>query len=408
LKKPRFDLAGTVNYPFSHSLIHNLTQRILEDDKSPVDTLLVFAANPCFTLPDGGAFKEALKKIPFVVSFSPFRDETSRMADLILPDHTYLEKTDDVVWPNGLQYHFYGISQPAVKPLYDTKNTGDVIIDMAGKIGGSAASAFSWKDYEDVLQYRAKGLFDSGGGSLVCNPDIPPWEHRNGSEVPGNEFSSFDDMWKSLKAGGFWYRKIQADRVQDGFFRTPSGKFEFYCSKIELAVKEYSKPTSEKAALKNMGIKVQGEEAFMPHYEAYEEGGSSTDYPLLMLPYEMINLSSGWVPSPPFLYKTLFDDQLKNNESFASINTKTASEYSLRQGERVTVKSPAGETRVRVNISEGAMPGIVYMPLGLGHTAYDEFCSGKGVNPNEIIHALKDPLSGHAVWWNTHVKLIKV
>ncbi|MBN1277400.1 MAG: molybdopterin-dependent oxidoreductase, partial [Deltaproteobacteria bacterium] len=29
LKKPRFDLAGTVNYPFSHSLIHNLTQRIL-------------------------------------------------------------------------------------------------------------------------------------------------------------------------------------------------------------------------------------------------------------------------------------------------------------------------------------------------------------------------------------------
>jgi hypothetical protein len=54
------------------------------------------------------------------------------------------------------------------------------------------------------------------------------------------------------------------------------------------------------------------------------------------------------------------------------------------------------------------MPGIVYMPLGLGHTAYDKFIQGKGVNPNDIIHAGKDPLSGYSVWWDTPVKLIKV
>jgi hypothetical protein len=54
------------------------------------------------------------------------------------------------------------------------------------------------------------------------------------------------------------------------------------------------------------------------------------------------------------------------------------------------------------------MPDIVYLPLGLGHTAYDEFLRGKGVNPNDIILAGKDPLSGHATWWNTPVRLIKV
>ncbi|HIJ21141.1 MAG TPA: hypothetical protein HPP58_08850, partial [Deltaproteobacteria bacterium] len=60
------------------------------------------------------------------------------------------------------------------------------------------------------------------------------------------------------------------------------------------------------------------------------------------------------------------------------------------------------------NLYEGAMPGFVYLPLGFGHTAYDEFLKGKGANPNDIIQAGKDPLSGHPVWWNTSVKLIKV
>ena len=54
------------------------------------------------------------------------------------------------------------------------------------------------------------------------------------------------------------------------------------------------------------------------------------------------------------------------------------------------------------------MPGVVAMPRGLGHTAYDEFIHDKGANPNDIIHAGKDPLSGQPVWWATPVKIIKV
>ncbi|MCP4682892.1 MAG: molybdopterin oxidoreductase, partial [Desulfobacterales bacterium] len=119
-------------------------------------------------------------------------------------------------------------------------------------------------------------------------------------------------------------------------------------------------------------------------------------------------LAGGWVPTPPFLYKTIFDDQLRNDESFASINPKTAAKYGLKKGDRVVIQSPADKVRVRVSVSEGAMPGIVYLPSGFGHTAYDEFIRGKGVNPNDIIDAGKDPLSGQLLWGETPVKLIKV
>jgi anaerobic selenocysteine-containing dehydrogenase len=157
---------------------------------------------------------------------------------------------------------------------------------------------------------------------------------------------------------------------------------------------------------KILGIKASGDEICMPHFEniSLEEDKS---FPLRMYPYELINLSSGWLPNPPYLNKTLFDDQLKKDQSFVDINPDTAEGYNLKQGDSVFIESPKGRIQALVNIFEGAMPGIVFMPLGLGHSAYDDFLRGKGANPNEIVYGGRDPLSGQTVWWNTPVRLVK-
>jgi len=451
LKRPRLDQAMSARYPFTKSLINNLFKTIVEENESPVDTLLVFSSNPAYTLPQSNMVREALKKIPFVVSFSPYRDETSYMADLILPDHNYLEKMDDIVWPTGLQYPLYGLSKPVVGPLYDTKNTGDVIIQLAQRLGQSIGAAFPWEDYEGVLKERARGLFDAGGGLVSYEHSHPPWQWEK-DEKFRPEYDSFDDMWEKIKAGGLWYRPVRSSDKHKRRFKTSTHKFELFSTQIELAVNKYAKQISKEDALKKMGIWVNGDEAFMPHFEKIDfptrrslypldkvhydiikiinewtgmpllvdnslfedqllEDGSchtSSSYPLKMIPYNIINLTSDWLPTPPFLYKTIFDDQLLGNDSFVEINPKTASKYGLKQGDRVIIQSVKGEVQVRVNLSEGSMPGIVYMPMGFGHTAYDEFVRGKGVNPNDIIRTRKDPLSGHPLWSDTPVKLIKV
>ncbi len=408
LRKPRLDHAGSARYPFTQSLINNLTEAIIESRESPVDTLLIFSANPVYTLPDSGAFKKALEKVPFIVSFSPFRDETSYMADLVLPDHTYLEKRDDVVWPTGLQYPIYGLSQPVIKALYDTKNTGDVIISLARQIDKPVGAAFPWSDYEEVLKARARGLFYSGPGMVSYDGAQPVWTRQAKANDFSADYTSFGEMWEKIKAGGLWYRPLRIRERRERLFKTPTGKFEFFSTQIELAVYDYSRRTSKKLALNHMGIAETGDTVFMPHYEEVRPDVDRSEYPLLMIPYEIINLSSTWVPNPPFLNKTLFDTQLNGNESFADINPETAAKYSLRQNDRVIVKSPAGEVRVLVNLFEGAMPDVIYILLGLGHRAYDEFQLGKGINPKDIINAGKDPLSGHPIWWNTPVKLIRV
>lgn len=400
LTKARIDLAGSRFYPFSQSLINHFTDTVRKSSRPIIDTLLVFSSNPVFTMPDGGDFKRALAKIPFIVSFSAYRDETSYMADLILPDHNPLEKMDDVVWPTGLQYPLYGLTKSVVEPLYNTRNSGDVIIQLAKGIGGSVGNSFPWRDYGDILKVRFKGLSESGAGMTGYDGSLPAWKRlRQGTDLSPADMT-FNEMWEKVKSEGLWYRPVHQYKNWDGLFKTTSGKFEFFSRRIEAAARE--------ASLSDMGITVKGDEAFMPHAEPADPKAQERAYPLRLVPYELINLSSGWLPSPPYLNKTLFDHQLRDDESFAELNPKTASDYYLDEGDRVIIESPKGEVRVRVHIFEGAMPGMVYMPLGMGHRAYDDFLRGKGANPNDIISGEKDPLSGHPVWRNTPVKITKV
>lgn len=408
LQKARLDQAGSSEYPFSESLIYNMAEAIVSDAGSSVDTLLIFSANPAYTLPDGGLFRRALEKVPYVVSFSPYQDETAFMADLILPDHVYLEKTEDVVWPSGLQYPFYGLSQPVVEPLYDTRPCGDVVIELAKTMGEAIAPAFPWKTFQEAIKERAKGLYEAEPGLTQYDNTAPAWKDMDGRKIRKSDYPSFEALWKRLEGGGFWYRPIGDSSPTNFSFNTPTTKFEFFGTAIERAADDAARGGSLKAALDSMGISSPGDEAFMPHYEgAYSASDDDKEYPLLMMPYEMINLSSGWVPNPHFLNKTLFDHQVRKNDSFAEINPQTAAEFKLKQGDHIVIESAKGSIKVRVNLFEGAMPGVVFLPLGLGHRAYDEYQRGKGANPNEIIDTGRDPISGHMVWCKTRVRIAK-
>jgi anaerobic selenocysteine-containing dehydrogenase len=62
---------------------------------------------------------------------------------------------------------------------------------------------------------------------------------------------------------------------------------------------------------------------------------------------------------------------------------------------------------VRVHLSHGIMPGVVAAPRGLGHTAYDDYVAGKGVNVNTLVGAVSDPASGQEAAWGIRASLAK-
>lgn len=408
LKKERVDLAGTPRYPFTRSIIHKFAEAIDKNTDSPVDTLLIFSANPVYTIPDSQNFVRAVAKIPFIVSFSPFMDETSLMADLILPDHTPLEKMADIVWPTGIQYPLYALSQPVVKPLYRTRHSGDVVISLAKRMGGPVAGSFQWPNFEGALKERVRGLYDSGKGQVTYNESEPVWKGLAEEGGLSSTYSSFKSLWEDIKRNGCWYIPSHSFGRWTDVFQTPSKKFEFFSTNIEVALKAYSRGESFDDTLLHLGISATGDEVYMPHYEEIKSRADEGEYPLVLFPIELINLASGWIGNPPFLNKTLFDHQLREDDLFVEINPDTASKYGLKEGSRAILRSPKGELAVRIHLFDGAMPDVIFIPLGLGHTAYDGYLTGKGVNPNEIIDHIEDPISGQPVWWNTRVKVVKI
>jgi anaerobic selenocysteine-containing dehydrogenase len=296
---------------------------------------------------------------------------------------------EDVATPPGLQYGVFGLSQPVLTPKFETRHPGDVLIQLAKSLGGTVAESFPWEDYETALKERVQGLAASASGQVADEVEISPWNQGLGRSLSPN-YGSFDELWEKLSEHSCWFDTSTPMPSWDSAFETPSGKFEFYSQKM----RDYG---------------VSGDDlVFLPHYVVNGPAGDPETYPLVLVPYETMTITNGPVANPPFLTKLLFDFELKGNDSFVQINPKTATESGLREADRVALETERGRLEVRVHLTEAARPGVVFIPTGLGHTGFDPYIRGKGVNANEILVARLEKFSGLASWWGTRVKISKI
>ena len=115
------------------------------------ELLLIHEANPLYHAPSVFKLKEALAKIPFIVSFSSFEDETTAFADLILPDHTPFERWGDDIPAEGIKSQLVSLAQPVLEPLYQTRQTEDVLLEIARQ-SPALAGKIKDEDYLNLLK----------------------------------------------------------------------------------------------------------------------------------------------------------------------------------------------------------------------------------------------------------------
>src|SRR5439155_6269115 len=101
----------------------------------------------------------ALENIPFIVSFGSFVDDTSAYADLILPDHSFLETWVDSTPESGSLEAVTTVAGPAMKPLHQTRATADVLIEVGKRL--TASMALPWKNAEEVAKSSRVGSRES-------------------------------------------------------------------------------------------------------------------------------------------------------------------------------------------------------------------------------------------------------
>jgi molybdopterin-containing oxidoreductase family iron-sulfur binding subunit len=116
-------------------------------DQGQVAVALVHEANPLYALPRAGNFAARFAKVPFKVSTSLWLDETADACDLILPNLHALERWDDLRPRAGVT----GLLQPAMEPVFAGRHTGDVLLQVAKKLGG-ALGRFNAPDFKSHLE----------------------------------------------------------------------------------------------------------------------------------------------------------------------------------------------------------------------------------------------------------------
>ena len=367
---PRIDGAGTAAYPLARSAAHHLPEMKPGSASYTLDTLMMVHANPLFLSQEPARWVAYLESVPFIVSVSSFLDETALFADLILPESGPLEDWVDAPTSTLGGVPVFGVGKPVVKPLYDTRHGGDIVLQMAQGLGLS--DALPWENFQSVIQEAMKTVHSSGKGA----PLFPV-----GAE---ETMETFDDFWERVTKTGGW-----ADPTQEapalGRLDTPSGKLE-WCT-----------PTMHER------LKVDMKTLLKPGQLADASG-----FPFNLCVYTPLSFAGGEGAHLPALQLIAGPHLRERWESWVEINPKTGARLGIQDGDAVWVESSIGKIQAKARLFQGVRPDVVSMPFGFGHGAQGRWAEGIGANPGVIVSAVLDPMTGHPLWQLTKVNVHKV
>jgi len=151
---------------------------IKEMNAGNVDALILYNVNPSYSLPNATDFDAGLEKVELSVSFADRKDETAAKVNYICPDHHYLESWNDANPRKGE----YGLAQPTIAPLFNTRQAQSSLLKWAGKSDGYLAYIQDhWRekifpDQEEYAFFESfwnqslhNGVFKSKGISISAN-----------------------------------------------------------------------------------------------------------------------------------------------------------------------------------------------------------------------------------------------
>jgi molybdopterin-containing oxidoreductase family iron-sulfur binding subunit len=130
-----------------------------------VGVVMVRGTNPVYSLPEASGFAQAFSGVGFKVAFATEPDETTALADLVLPDRHFLESWGDSNPRPGV----YAIQQPSMQPVphFDSRAFGDVLLSVAGQMGNPIGPETTY----DHLVARWQELHGRSGSNL----DFESW-----------------------------------------------------------------------------------------------------------------------------------------------------------------------------------------------------------------------------------------
>jgi len=288
--------------PEAHSMM--IPFQIRSGKPYPLKAFIGFGANYRMW-PGSDFFKESLLKLDFLVNTDIFFTDTCEFMDLVLPATTSFERSELKHWNSK----YLMLTSPVINPVGESRSDFDILCGIANHLG---LGELFWN-----------GNLDKAIDELMAPSGYTAAELR--------KYPSGTPVKNPLKPG---YKKYEKSG-----FSTPSGKIEITST-----------------ILKEAGF--DG----LPIYRApqyFDPALNPLSYPLIL------NTGSRL---PMFIHSEMHNVpwcQALRKDPLLDMNPSDALERGIHQDDWIWLETPRGKIRVRANLTETVLPGVVHMFHGI-------------------------------------------
>lgn len=302
--------------------VATLAEEIETRGGGQIRALVTLGGNPVLSSPNGRRLETALRGLDFMVSIDPYVNETSRLANLILPTASPLTRDH-----YDLVFHLLAV-----------RNTAKFSPALFEK---PPEQRHDW----EILLGLSDALAAKRGGVDVAGRLTRRLMGRLGPRGVVGQLLRFGPHGSGLNPAGGGVTLSRLDREVSGIDLGPLGpalpdRLHTADRRIKLAPKAFVDD--------------------LPRLRSWMSEAASRQGNLTLIGRRELRSNNSWMHNAARLMKG-------EDRCTLMMHPDDARSRSIGPGQRVTVSSRTGEVRVAVLITDDIRPGVVSLPHGFGH-----------------------------------------
>ena len=345
--------------------VATLAEEIETEGKGQIRALVTLGGNPVLSAPNGSRLERAVRGLDFMVSIDPYVNETSRLANLILPPASPLTRDH-----YDLVFHILAV-----------RNTAKYSPALFEK---PADARHDW----EILIALAEGLARKRGGDGVKSRLTRTVMGRLGPRGVIGALLRFGPYGSGMNPFGGGVSLGQLDREVSG---------------VDLGPLRPCLPERLYTASKRINLAPKAFVLDLPRLSEWVLGTKARGESLTLIGRRELRSNNSWMHNSERLMKGA-------DRCTLLMHPEDASARALVDGQTVSILSKTGGVEAPVEITDTIRPGVVSLPHGFGHGREGVRLSvaqaHAGVSFNDLADDLRtDALCGTAAFSGTPVSV---
>ncbi|RLA80006.1 MAG: thiosulfate reductase [Epsilonproteobacteria bacterium] len=363
------------------------------EDKMPYNVrgMFCYKHNPMQNMPNTKKTAQMLKKMELVVTIDTMPSDTVMYADVVLPECTYLERTDPVKTFGGVEPSI-AVRNKVVDPMFETKPVMDIMKGLTTKISKPLFEIS--KKYDEDVQEQIE---DDGEETTYEEFDLTlPFLHSQ-EELNHHAVAAYPGAAEALHHGGVFYPKMEKS-----FKQVSANVYQYYKENEKAYSVAGGKPktASGKIECNIKSLAKKGIDPMPVWRDEYEFSVPAGKFKLLTGRHAQFTQSG---TSNNAMLRDLMP------ENFVWINKRVAAEKGIKFADMVEVSSSTGKTQLKAYPTEKIAPNQIFFIHGFGEESSSLTWAYKnGGNDNAVIEDVIEPVYGAAAMHETNVEIRKV